>query len=191
MICAHAASYALMIGVLSARPQDERSKLGNGTLSIALLLGFAPAAVLGIPGLSGLAAAVAVSLGVIAYLNSKARTPRMSRPASHSSSPKPAFTWERWPRGVTYEARGTRHRAKRPADAHALASPSSRTMWDLPDCAGWGLSGRRREVPEKLSVHCFGLQFAHPLGLAAGFDKNGDYLDAWVRWASVTSNWAR
>jgi dihydroorotate dehydrogenase len=28
------------------------------------------------------------------------------------------------------------------------------------------------------SVRCFGLEFAHPLGLAAGFDKNGDYLDA-------------
>jgi dihydroorotate dehydrogenase len=27
-------------------------------------------------------------------------------------------------------------------------------------------------------VHRFGLAFAHPLGLAAGFDKNGDYLDA-------------
>src|SRR5476649_560146 len=32
--------------------------------------------------------------------------------------------------------------------------------------------------PSELSVRCFGLQFAHPLGLAAGFDKNGDYLDA-------------
>jgi dihydroorotate dehydrogenase len=29
-----------------------------------------------------------------------------------------------------------------------------------------------------LAVRCFGLQFSHPLGLAAGFDKNGDYLDA-------------
>jgi dihydroorotate dehydrogenase len=34
------------------------------------------------------------------------------------------------------------------------------------------------KVPPSLSVRCFGLQFAHPLGLAAGFDKNGDYLDA-------------
>ena len=25
---------------------------------------------------------------------------------------------------------------------------------------------------------CFGLEFAHPVGLAAGFDKNGDHLDA-------------
>ncbi len=34
------------------------------------------------------------------------------------------------------------------------------------------------EVPAGVGVHCFGLRFAHPLGLAAGFDKNGDYLDA-------------
>jgi dihydroorotate dehydrogenase len=34
------------------------------------------------------------------------------------------------------------------------------------------------EVSPQLSLRCFGLQFAHPLGLAAGFDKNGDYLDA-------------
>jgi dihydroorotate dehydrogenase len=27
-------------------------------------------------------------------------------------------------------------------------------------------------------VRCFGVDFLHPLGLAAGFDKNGDYLDA-------------
>jgi dihydroorotate dehydrogenase len=32
--------------------------------------------------------------------------------------------------------------------------------------------------PADLSVRCFGLSFAHPLGLAAGFDKNGDCLDA-------------
>lgn len=34
------------------------------------------------------------------------------------------------------------------------------------------------EVPATLSLRCLGLQFAHPVGLAAGFDKNGDYLDA-------------
>lgn len=32
--------------------------------------------------------------------------------------------------------------------------------------------------PAALAVQSFGLQFSHPLGLAAGFDKNGDYLDA-------------
>jgi dihydroorotate dehydrogenase len=35
-----------------------------------------------------------------------------------------------------------------------------------------------RLFPAEFSVRCFGLQFAHPVGLAAGFDKNGDYLDA-------------
>jgi dihydroorotate dehydrogenase len=33
-------------------------------------------------------------------------------------------------------------------------------------------------VPAHLAVRCLGLNFAHPLGLAAGFDKDGDYLDA-------------
>jgi dihydroorotate dehydrogenase len=49
-----------------------------------------------------------------------------------------------------------------------------------------GLAGLRclrplwtaRSYPANLSVRCFGLTFAHPVGLAAGFDKNGDYLDA-------------
>jgi dihydroorotate dehydrogenase len=35
-----------------------------------------------------------------------------------------------------------------------------------------------RSVPAEFSVGCMGLRFAHPVGLAAGFDKNGDYLDA-------------
>ena len=35
-----------------------------------------------------------------------------------------------------------------------------------------------RSFPAECSVRCFGLQFAHAVGLAAGFDKNGDYLDA-------------
>ena len=34
------------------------------------------------------------------------------------------------------------------------------------------------ELPGDLSVRCLGLNFAHPVGLAAGFDKNGDFLDA-------------
>jgi dihydroorotate dehydrogenase len=34
------------------------------------------------------------------------------------------------------------------------------------------------ELPAAISVRCLGLDFAHPVGLAAGFDKNGDCLDA-------------
>jgi dihydroorotate dehydrogenase len=33
-------------------------------------------------------------------------------------------------------------------------------------------------ITSGLAVRCLGLRFEHPLGLAAGFDKNGDYLDA-------------
>jgi dihydroorotate dehydrogenase len=32
--------------------------------------------------------------------------------------------------------------------------------------------------PAGLELSCLGLAFTHPVGLAAGFDKNGDYLDA-------------
>jgi dihydroorotate dehydrogenase len=34
------------------------------------------------------------------------------------------------------------------------------------------------KVGESLAVTCAGLRFSHPLGLAAGFDKNGDCIDA-------------
>jgi dihydroorotate dehydrogenase len=33
------------------------------------------------------------------------------------------------------------------------------------------------ESPGGLGLSCLGLKFSHPLGLAAGFDKNGDYVD--------------
>ncbi len=35
----------------------------------------------------------------------------------------------------------------------------------------------KREFAAGLTVRCCGLNFSHPLGLAAGFDKNGDCLD--------------
>jgi len=35
-----------------------------------------------------------------------------------------------------------------------------------------------RAIDPALAVEAFGLRFAHPLGLAAGFDKNGEFLDA-------------
>jgi dihydroorotate dehydrogenase len=34
------------------------------------------------------------------------------------------------------------------------------------------------EAPGPLRVNCLGLKFDHPVGLAAGFDKNGDHIDA-------------
>jgi dihydroorotate dehydrogenase len=35
-----------------------------------------------------------------------------------------------------------------------------------------------KPAPARLALRLCGLSFAHPLGLAAGFDKNGDFLDA-------------
>ena len=60
------------------------------------------------------------------------------------------------------------------------------SRWDPERAHDWGLSGLQCLAPfwpapaarPGLAVHRFGLAFAHPLGLAAGFDKNGDYLDA-------------
>lgn len=60
------------------------------------------------------------------------------------------------------------------------------SRWDPERAHDWGLSGLQCLAPfwpepaarPALAVHRLGLTFAHPLGLAAGFDKNGDYLDA-------------
>jgi dihydroorotate dehydrogenase len=60
-------------------------------------------------------------------------------------------------------------RRLRPETAHDLGLAGLqrlRPLWTAP------------VVPSTLAVSCAGLTFAHPLGLAAGFDKNGDYLDA-------------
>jgi len=56
-----------------------------------------------------------------------------------------------------------------PERAHELGLAGLRLLTPL---------GRPPAVPAGLAVRCLGLDFAHPLGLAAGFDKNGDYLDA-------------
>jgi dihydroorotate dehydrogenase len=76
----------------------------------------------------------------------------------------------------------------RPGTAAALARVSLPILSRLdPEFAhDLGLAGlsllrpvwRARPVPAGLSVRCFGLEFAHRVGLAAGFDKNADYLDA-------------
>src|SRR4029078_10640521 len=56
-----------------------------------------------------------------------------------------------------------------PEPAHELALRAlklARAAWRTP------------QVSPRLAVRVFGREFAHPVGLAAGFDKNGDYLDA-------------
>jgi dihydroorotate dehydrogenase len=56
--------------------------------------------------------------------------------------------------------------AERAHDLGLAALDASRALWSP------------RPVPAGLARTAFGLRFAHPLGLAAGFDKNADHLDA-------------
>src|ERR1700760_4087006 len=66
-----------------------------------------------------------------------------------------------------------------------LALPLLRQM-DPESAHNLGLKGLRSvrswwpplQSKPQSALSCFGLRFAHPVGLAAGFDKNGDYLDA-------------
>jgi adenosylcobinamide-GDP ribazoletransferase len=68
MICGYAASFALSVAVMAARPEKPAAKVGSGTLTLTLLAGFAPAALLGIPGLIGLVAAIIAGMGIITSL---------------------------------------------------------------------------------------------------------------------------
>ena len=75
---------------------------------------------------------------------------------------------------------------KRAAAAIAGAALPILTRLDPELAHDLGLAGLKwmrplwptRSFPAECSVSCCGLQFVHPVGLAAGFDKNGDYLDA-------------
>jgi cobalamin synthase len=71
MVCGYAASFALLVSVMAIRADKSAPKVGPGPLSLALLIGFAPAAFLGIPGLIGLAAALVVGLVFIAFFKYK------------------------------------------------------------------------------------------------------------------------
>jgi len=81
MICGQAASHGLLVSVLAARTEIS-PRVSSGELGFALVAGFAPAAVLGIPGLAGLVAAIVMRLGLAASLNRRSRPP--SRPPSRT-----------------------------------------------------------------------------------------------------------
>ena len=59
-----------------------------------------------------------------------------------------------------------------PETAHELALPSFRLMHR---CGLAGLPGRALQGPR---VRAMGLEFPNPVGLAAGLDKNAEYIDA-------------
>jgi adenosylcobinamide-GDP ribazoletransferase len=71
MVCGYAASFALLVSVTTARQQESAARTSAVDLGLALLIGFAPAALLGVPGLIGLAAAIIASLGFVALLKVK------------------------------------------------------------------------------------------------------------------------
>ncbi|MEP6937179.1 MAG: quinone-dependent dihydroorotate dehydrogenase [Chthoniobacterales bacterium] len=62
-----------------------------------------------------------------------------------------------------------------PEAAHHLAIHSLRVASIFPPALGW----LRRFQPPANPKSLFGLTFANPVGLAAGFDKNGAALPAW------------
>ena len=80
MIAGHAASRALAVTVLPVTSRPASSPPSQADLVIALPLGFAPAALIGIPGLIGLAAAIVVRMAFVAYL-------RRHRPAISPAIP--------------------------------------------------------------------------------------------------------
>ena len=68
MICGHAASRAVMVSLIASPAHGSPTRVSNGDLVFALSLGFAPAILLGIPGLIGLAAAILARVAFGAYL---------------------------------------------------------------------------------------------------------------------------
>ena len=66
MICSYGASRALRVCLAVSRAPAGTEQLSYLDLSIALLLGFSPALLLGMPGLIGLAAAVVSVIGLSA-----------------------------------------------------------------------------------------------------------------------------
>jgi hypothetical protein len=73
MICAYGCARALLVCLAASRIPPGAPRLPYLDLSIALLLGFSPALLLGIPGLVGLAAAVASIIGLTAAPRSASR----------------------------------------------------------------------------------------------------------------------
>jgi len=66
MIAAHAASRALAVSVIATRPQAT-PRVASGDLALVLIVGLAPAVVMGVPGLAGLAAALLARIAITAY----------------------------------------------------------------------------------------------------------------------------
>jgi adenosylcobinamide-GDP ribazoletransferase len=74
MICGHAAGCAVIVSLIASPTGVSSTRISNGDLGVALVIGFAPAALLGIPGLVGLAAAILARVGYGTYIRRNSRT---------------------------------------------------------------------------------------------------------------------
>ena len=74
MICGQAASRGLVVSVLATR-QGLSPRITNADLGVALVLGFAPATLLGIPGMMGLVASILMRLGLAASVKREPQPP--------------------------------------------------------------------------------------------------------------------
>jgi adenosylcobinamide-GDP ribazoletransferase len=68
MICGYGASFALLVSIMSTGVEKSAPRIGHGALAFALLIGFAPAVLLGVPGLVALAAALVAGMILMALL---------------------------------------------------------------------------------------------------------------------------
>jgi adenosylcobinamide-GDP ribazoletransferase len=73
MTCGHAAGCALIVSLIASPTGVSSTRISNGDLGVALVFGFAPAVLLGIPGLIGLATAILARVGYGAYLKRSGR----------------------------------------------------------------------------------------------------------------------
>jgi adenosylcobinamide-GDP ribazoletransferase len=73
MICGHAAGCAVIVSLIASSSGVSSTRISNGDLGLALVVGFAPAILLGIPGLIGLAAAILARVGYGAYVRRNGR----------------------------------------------------------------------------------------------------------------------
>jgi adenosylcobinamide-GDP ribazoletransferase len=74
MISGHAASRALVVSLMASSAHDSPIRVSNGDLVFAIGIGFAPATLLGIPGLIGLAIAILARVAFGAYLKRNRKT---------------------------------------------------------------------------------------------------------------------
>lgn len=74
LIAGHGASRALLVSVITPDVQSPSQRVSMAELSFALVTGFVPAAILGLPGLIGLVAAIVMRMVLVAYVKHRIKT---------------------------------------------------------------------------------------------------------------------